>query len=155
MQHVLKIQKISFLLKYKKKSVGRFPNLCIHHAGLYKRLSTNVNSQTHKYQYSECPHPAHAVPLFQKTENWCARRGHSITGIMLFTKEGKKQLLPLYWIHSHATSHSINKCEKLRLFHAGHCHDIHTVNLSVTALQKVFSTMADNSWNVALLISRS
>jgi hypothetical protein len=52
-------------------------------------------------------------------------------------------------------SHSINKYEKILLLHAGHCHDTHTVNFSVTELQKVFTTMSDNSWNVALLISRS
>jgi hypothetical protein len=30
----------------------------------------------------------------------------------------------------------------------------HTVNFSVTEMQKVLSTTADNLWNVALLISR-
>jgi hypothetical protein len=68
---------------------GGFHNLCIYHFCLYKRLSTIVNSQTCKYQYSERPHPAHAVPLLQKTEDWCAVMGHSITRLMLFTEGGK------------------------------------------------------------------
>jgi hypothetical protein len=80
MQHVLKTQKTSFLPEYKNELLKVFSNVCIHHAGLYKRLSTNVNSQTDNYQYSENPHPAHAVPLHNKTDHLCAQyhRAHVI-----------------------------------------------------------------------------
>ena len=95
---------------------------------LYKRLSTSESNQTDKYQYSENPRPAHVVPLYKKTENWCAGRDSAQYRWAHVIQ--RKRSSEHYIAFILTVSQGINKRENTRLFQAGQCHDTHSNFLS-------------------------
>ena len=129
MQHVLKMQNISVLLKYIKWISRVVFQRVYMPCSLYKRLSTSVNSQTDKYQLFWKPSSSSCSFFVQ--ENWklvCRQRQCTIPLGSCYSEE--KKFWTLYCIHSHSVSQGINKRENTRLFQAGQCHDTHSNFLS-------------------------